>query len=53
MLWARHLGDPSFQMTSQPYLERRQAMVLPKQPRGTQPLLNFMTSGTVSDDFGL
>ena len=31
----------------------RQEMVEPKQPRGTQPLLNLTTSGTVSEDVGM
>ena len=28
-------------------------MVEPKQPRGTQPLLNLTTSGTMSEDVGM
>ena len=51
MWWAMQLGVPSSPLTtSHLYLERRQEMVEPKQPRGTQPLLNLTTSGTVSED---
>ena len=53
ILEARHLEELPFLMTSQPYLERRQDIVLLKQPKGTQPLLNFTTSGNVSYDLGM
>ena len=37
-------GHTIFVQNFHSYWERRQDMVLPKQPRGTQPLLNFNTS---------
>ena len=48
------MGVPSSPLTtSHLYLERRQEMVEPKQPRGTQPLLNLTTNGTASEDVGM
>ena len=49
-----HSGElSSFLLTSHSYQDRRQEMMLPKQPRGIQSLLNFTTSGTILEEDGI